>query len=84
MATNQEPTEPSTVVDSLPHFGLTIPVTYYIPEPHLESEERDEDTMQREYEALPPALQKVFWEKEEFHSQFQTQFGLAVTTKEIV
>ena len=48
------------VADSLPHFGLTIPVKYYIPEPCLESEEMDEDTMQSEYEALSPALQKVF------------------------
>ena len=60
MANNQEQVEPSTVADSLPHFGLTIPVKYYIPKPHLESEEMDEDTMQREYESLSPALQKVF------------------------
>ena len=60
MANNQEQVEPSMVTDSLPQFGLTISVKYYIPEPHLESEEMDEDTMQREYEALSPALQKVF------------------------
>ena len=47
MTTNAEPTKPSTVGDSLPHFGLTIPVRYYIPESHLESEELDEETMQR-------------------------------------
>ena len=60
MANNQEQVEPSMIADSLPHFGLTIPVKYYIPEPCLESEEMDEDTMQSEYEALSPALQKVF------------------------
>ena len=45
MANNQEQVELSTVADSLPHFGLTIPVKYYIPETCLESEEMDEDTM---------------------------------------
>ena len=45
MANNQEQVEPSMIADSLPHFGLTITVKYYIPEPHLESEEMDEDTM---------------------------------------
>ena len=43
MANNQE--QPSMVANSLPQFGLTIPVRYYIPEPCLESEDMDEDTM---------------------------------------
>ena len=51
----------------MPHFGLTIPFKYYIPEPRLESKDLDEDAMKKEYEALLPALQKVFREKEEFH-----------------
>ena len=70
MDTNPRPIEFSTLSDSLPNFGLTIPVRYYIPEPCLECEELDARMMQREYEAMPPALQKVFWEKEEFHHQF--------------
>ena len=45
MANNQEQVEPSMVAHSLPHFGLTIPVKYYIPKQHLESEEMDKDTM---------------------------------------
>ena len=45
MVNNQEQVEPSMVTNSLPQFGLTIPVKYYIPEPCLESEEMDEDTM---------------------------------------
>ena len=38
----------------------------------------------KEYEALSLALQKVFQGKEEFHHQFQIEFGRAVTTEEIV
>ena len=84
MATRLTPIESPTISDSLSQFELTIPVRYYIPEPHLECQELDAKTMQKEYEALSPALQKVFQEKEEFHCQFQTQFGLAATMEEIV
>ena len=45
MAKDQEQVEPSMVANSSPHFGLTIPVKYYIPKPCLESAEMDEDMM---------------------------------------
>ena len=84
MTTNQKQMESPTEANPLLNFGLTIPFEYYIPEPQLENEDMDEDTLRKEYEALSLALQKVFQEKEEFHHQFQIEFGLAVTTEEIV
>ena len=70
---------------SQPHAWLWTHNTFkdYIPEPRLESKNLDEDAL-RKYEALPPALQKVFREKEEFHWEFQEQFGLATTADEII
>ena len=84
MATDQELLQSLTGANLIPDFGLTIPFKYYIPEPRFKSENLDEDALRKEYEALPPALQKVFREKEEFHWQFREQFGLATTTDEIM
>ena len=50
-------------VDPLLNFGLTIPFEYYIPEPQLENEDVDEDTLRREYEALSPGSAKGILEK---------------------
>ena len=84
MATDAEQSEWLAGTDLIPNFGLTIPFKYYIPEPRLESKNLDEDAIRKEYEALTPALQKLFREKEEFHQEFQKQFSLAVTTDEII
>ena len=84
MTTDPEQPESLTGTEPTPNFGFTIPFKYYISEPRLENEDLDEDVLREEYEALPPALQKVFREKEEFHQEFQKQFGLAATTDEIV
>ena len=67
MASNPEQPETSTGADPIPHFGLTIPFKYYIPESRLKSKNLDEDAMKKEYKALLPALQKVFREQEELH-----------------
>ena len=60
MATDQKEMESFTKADPLPNFRLTILFAYYVPEPQLENEEMDEDSLRREYEALTPVLQKVF------------------------
>ena len=81
MAANQGQEE---YIGPLPSFRLTIPFQYYILEPQLESVDMSDAALQKEYEALTPALQKVFREKEEFHHHFQTKYGLAATTEEII
>ena len=60
MATNQKQTESPMGANPLLNFRLTITFEYYIPESWLENEDMDEDTLRKEYEALSPALQKVF------------------------
>ena len=57
MATNQKQMESPMEADPLPNFRLTIPFEYYIPEPWLENTDM---SLRKEYEALSPALQKVF------------------------